>query len=462
MSMKKWICKAGVLCFMAVIFMVTGQFWAYSENAAETKKTFMVSAYCNAYGYINWSRPNQTVVDIDVTKMTHLNFANARIDESSGTAYLENEIQIALRKVLEMRSQKNPDLKILLTVAGPGFSKTCATEQGRETFAASLAQLMNDNHLDGIDIDWEYPTLAWQDTACSPQDRQNFTALVQKLREKIGNDKLITVAGGAGTWYPACIEFDKLNGLVNYWNVMAYAFQQGQYLDANLYPSKLGDPSGLCGDSAITMYLNHGIPAEKLLLGIPYYALSNSGNYPADRWAYKYGEVQEMIASGGYTRVWDEEGQVPYLTKDGKFEITYDDEQSVQIKAQYVKTKGLAGAVVYETYYDNAQKSLGNTLWEELQVGEAPLSVELTASSQAPLMGENLEIVCNAAGGSGEYSYLFVILKDGRVMFRQNAFSSADKVSYTPQEKGRYQMKGYCVDKTSNQKAEIEKILEVI
>ena len=425
----------------------------------------MVSAYCNAYGYINWSRPNQTVVDIDVTKMTHLNFANARIDEASASAYLENEIQIALNKVLEMRRQKNPDLKILLTVAGSGFSKTCETAQGRESFADSLARLMNDNGLDGIDIDWEYPTLAWQDTASSPADRQNFTAFVQELRTKIGNDKLITVAGGAGTWYPPCIEFDKLLGLVDYWNVMAYAFQQGKYLDANLYPSKLGDPSGLCGDSAIAMYLRNGIPAEKLLLGIPYYAQSISGNYPTDRWAYKYGEVQEMIASGEYVREWDEEGQVPYLIKDGKFEITYDDEQSIRIKAQYVKDKKLAGAVVYETYYDNAQKALGNTLWDVMQKNEGQLPIEIkdiSFSTQQPAAGNNIEISCEIAGGSSEYTYLFVILKDGKVALRQNSFVSSAVLNYTPQEKGVYRIKVYCVDSTTNQKASLEKNLEVI
>lgn len=457
MYMKKGVLKKLFLCLLTFVLLAVGQPAAYSYETGE--QAYMVTAYCNAYGYINWSRPNQTVVDIDVTKMTHLNFANARIDESSGTAYLESEIQIALNKVLELRSQKNPDLKILLTVAGPGFSKACATQQGRETFAASLVRLVEDNRLDGVDIDWEYPTLAWQDTASSPADCQNFTSLVQTLRDKLGADRLITVAGGAGTWYPPCIEFDKLNPLVDYWNVMAYAFHQGRYLDANLYPSKLGDPSGLCGASAVAMFLKNGIPAEKLLLGIPYYALSNSGDYPADRWAYQYGEVQEMIASGEYVRMWDEEGQVPYLTKNGRFEITYDDEQSVRIKAEYVKNNRLAGAVVYETYYDNAEKSLGSALWEVMRSAEEPLSAELAVSNQSPVAGEKLELSCKAAGGSGEYGYLFAILKDGRVILRQNAFSSLASIAYMPLERGAYRMLAYCTDDSG--KVCAEKILEV-
>lgn len=458
--------KAG-RCFFLVILAAAiclgGQTSALLFPSSGTQEPErMLTAYCNAYGYINWERPSQTVVDIDLKKMTHLNFANARVDEATGKAYLENEIQIALRKVTAMREAENPNLKILLTVAGPGFSKTCATASGRQTFAQSLASLSAEYGLDGIDIDWEYPTLSWQDTSSSPADRENFTLFLQELRAALGEEKYITVAGGAGRWYLNCVEFEKIIPLVDYWNVMAYAFHQGQYLDANLYPSPLGDPSGLCGDAAITMYLQAGVPANRLVLGIPYYASAKSGEYPDGRWAYRYDEVQEMIASGGYVRVWDEEGQVPYLTKNGVFEITYDDETSVRIKGEYVKEKGLAGAVIYETLYDNQENALSAALWETLFPKREDLTITLHSMPESPVTpGSAYTVSCTGGSGGGDYVYLFAVMKEGRLVYRQPAYGAASSFTFTPQTSGSYLVKAYCIDNKNGRTACAEKILTV-
>lgn len=452
--------KTILLIILACAVCFAGQSAALTREAQNGEK--MLTAYCNAYGYINWSRPNQTVIDIDLTKMTHLNFANARIDEGSGRAYLENEIQIALTKVTAMRETENPKLKILLTVAGEGFSKTCSTAGGRRTLAQSLAELAEKNGLDGIDIDWEFPTLDWQDTVCSPDDKGNFTLFLQELRNALGDDKYITVAGGAGRWYLNCVEFEKIIPLVDYWNVMTYAFHQGKYLDANLYPSKLGDPSGLCGDSAINMYLQAGVPAERLLLGIPYYASAKSGSYPSGRWAYRYDEVQTMLASGDYERVWDEEGQVPYLTKNGAFEITYDDEESVKIKGDYVKAHGLAGAVVYETLYDNKENALSSALWNALfSQPENELTAELNVSPDTAECSEKIALTCTADGGSGDYGFLFAVMKDGRMIYRRTNYSDSPLLNFAVQTSGNYFIKVYCIDKNSGKIASDEKNLSV-
>src|SRR3982750_2344929 len=67
-------------------------------------------------------------------------------------------------RALVFLKKKNPGLKILLSLGGWGGCKTCSdvfsTDSGRVQFAESVLHLTNYFHTDGIDLDWEFPSLA--------------------------------------------------------------------------------------------------------------------------------------------------------------------------------------------------------------------------------------------------------------------------------------------------------------
>jgi chitinase len=59
------------------------------------------------------------------------------------------------------------------------------------------------------------------------------------------------------------------------------------------------------------------------------------------------------------TRSWDASAQVPYLYDPARrLWISYDDAQSMKIKADYIKAKGLGGAMIWEITGDRSQELL--------------------------------------------------------------------------------------------------------
>ncbi|GFZ29516.1 hypothetical protein CSC2_00420 [Clostridium zeae] len=302
---------------------------------------------------------------IDATKLTHINYAFASIN-SDHTIKVENTSDL---KTLTALKSKNPNLKVILSVGGwgmDGFSQAASTSAGRSAFAQSCLNYVNQYALDGIDIDWEYPVNGgWGAITSSAADKQNFTLLLQAIRNAIGTGKILSIAGGASsdfvnTW----TEMAKVKDIVDYINLMTYDFTNGNTLNANTYNSSLAT-SGLSCESAVNTYLNAGVPAAKLNLGMPFYGRTTSGGWPT------YTElVNNYINKNGYVRQWDSAAQEPYLTLNGQFAITYEDPQSIAVKDSFIKSKGLGGAMFWEYSQDNGQ--LLGQIWNDLGTSTPP------------------------------------------------------------------------------------------
>jgi chitinase len=73
-----------------------------------------------------------------------------------------------------------------------------------------------------------------------------------------------------------------------------------------------------------------------------------------------------------FTEHWDDEAKVPWLSvqsAEGKplFALSYENPRSVAIKADYIKAKGLAGAMFWE-YGADDQNQLARQLAESLGI----------------------------------------------------------------------------------------------
>ena len=136
---------------------------------------------------------------------------------------------------------------------------------------------MNQYGLDGIDIDWEYPGSSAAGIKSSPQDRENFTLLITALRDVLGDDAWLSVAGtGDSAYIRNSAEINKIAPLITYFNLMSYDFTAGETGEnarkhqANLYPSDLSLP-GYSVDDMVNNLIEAGMPSEKILLGVPFY-----------------------------------------------------------------------------------------------------------------------------------------------------------------------------------------------
>ena len=137
----------------------------------------------------------------DPNLVTHLNYAFGHVTTGFDSVRVDNPERLFSIVALK---EANPHLKVLLSVGGWGsgnFSEMATDEAHRISFARSCQKVIDTYSLDGIDIDWEYPTSSAAGISSSPDDTKNFTLLMHDLRQAIGTDHLLTFADYADTTY---------------------------------------------------------------------------------------------------------------------------------------------------------------------------------------------------------------------------------------------------------------------
>ncbi|WMT39459.1 glycoside hydrolase family 18 protein [Paenibacillus sp. D2_2] len=330
-----------------------------------TNHSYIVAGYA-----VDAHLPNITKQDL--AKLTHLNVAFGQvIDHRISIAHLRN-----LGVLREIKSNY-PHLNILLSVGGwsaGGFSEAAATEAGRLQMAESAVRILTEYPLDGIDLDWEYPCYGEADIASSPEDKSNFTLLLKTMREAIdakgiqdGRHYLLTIAAGADQYYVDGTEMDQVQQYLDFIQLMTYDMRGGfQVLTghhANLYTST-GDLFRISTDASVNLFQRAGVPREKIVIGAAFYSRMwnqvpdrNHGLHQMAGTTGGYGPdytrlVKDYINKNGYTRYWDEEARSPYIYNGSSF-ISYEDEQSIRHKCEYVKENGLAGVMFWEYSCDN-------------------------------------------------------------------------------------------------------------
>lgn len=268
----------------------------------------------------------------------------------------------------------NPNIKIVLSIGGwgaDGFSQAASCEESRQRFAASAVSLVKASGIDGIDIDWEYPCISVAGIHSSPEDKTNFTLLMKELRDaldSIENGKyLLTIAAGGDTYYLRCTEMDKVIGYLDYVQLMNYDLRGGFTVTTGHHTNLYTNRADLCHvstDYTVKKWIKAGVPKEKLIIGVAFYSriwkgvpnrengllqmAETTGTYGPD-----YGDlVESYINKNGFVRFWDDEAKAPYLFNGDTF-ISYDDEDSIEQKAVYVKENGLGGMMYWEYKCDS-------------------------------------------------------------------------------------------------------------
>ena len=316
------------------------------EVVAASRDSKVVVAYVTS-----WSE-----VVPDPQYMTHINYAFGHVNESFNGVKIDNEER--LRQIVDLRKQK-PELKVLLSIGGWGsgrFSEMAANDEYRRAFAADCDRVVKEFALDGIDIDWEYPTSSMANISSSPDDTENFTLLMQDIRAAIGNEKELTLATVASARY---IDFKAILPSVDFVNIMAYDMASAPKHHSALYPS--GHSGDITSDGAVTAHLKAGVPPSKLVMGMPFYGRGGDG-YPSFQDYNKVGNTDTQ-----YTEKWDEVAQVPYLAdKNDTLVFGFENPRSLAIKCQYILDKDLLGGMYWDYSGDNEQGDLRRTVAENL------------------------------------------------------------------------------------------------
>lgn len=307
----------------------------------------------------------------DPSLLTHINYAFAHINKDFETLDIKNESRLARIAALK---QTNKDLKVQLSVGGweaGNFSEMAADATHRKNFCTNCLAAVKKYNLDGIDIDWEYPTSNAAGISSSPNDTKNFTLLIKDLRETLGADMLVTMASAANAKY---VDFKSVVKYMDFVNIMTYDMGKPPYHNAGLYKSAKTKRS--C-DESVALHLAAGVPYEKMVLGIPFYGHGNGVEFTTD--CVDFNEIK----FAGYSRRWDDDAKVPYLVNSsGTMVLSYDDGTSVGLKAEYIKEKGLRGAMYWNIEADDSNWTLSKAIAGPLLGWTPPASEAFLATNQ--------------------------------------------------------------------------------
>jgi len=351
--------------------------------------------------YPSWGTyaANYQVARIPAQNLTHVVYAFANISAGGelvlGDAFADVQKRFpgagndtsfhgGFGQLLQLK-KRNPHLKTLLAVGGWSwsgkFSDVALTAASRQKFARSCVALVARYGFDGLDIDWEYPVeggLAGNKRR--PADKVNYTLLVAELRKQFDTrgrqDRrryLITAATSAAASHFRHVELAKMSTLLDWFNLMAYDFA-GPWSSRTGFHAALA-ATGAAGEdpqlnvmAAVQGYLKAGVPAEKIVLGVPFYGRGWTGVGPADDGLFgAYQGVPRGTREGGIyeyrdlvanhvrpaIRHWHPQARVPWLYDPVKRTmITYEDVESVGWKAKYVRSQKLGGLMAWDLSKD--------------------------------------------------------------------------------------------------------------
>jgi chitinase len=332
----------------------------------------------------------------------------------------------------------HPNLRVEISIGGwtgsKYFSDVAATAASRQAFVSSCLDLFIRGNLphdpstiwppqsggvgviaglfDGINVDWEYPGVDPGNGADhSPADVHNATLLLQEFRRQL--DELGAVSGthytltvdipggnvhSTGSW-----ELPQVARTVDWIDLMTFDFH-GSWDPITDFNSPLGfDPAEpAVGGGAIqwtwntagsvAYFLLNGVPASKLVLGIPFYGKEYVGVGAANHGLYQpHGAApandsptfHDLVDTGladanlvpigptavrgdgtavnGFTRYYDAFAAAPWLynpTLNGGTFVSYVDPRAVAQRIALVSALGLRGAFAWEVSNDDNANDL--------------------------------------------------------------------------------------------------------
>jgi len=337
------------------------------------KDDFSIIAY--------YTGDNELIDDYPVEKLTHVIFSFCHLKGNRLTVDKEDD-SLTISHLVSMK-KRNPDLKVILSLGGWGGCETCsdvfATEKGRTEFTQSVMELLKYFKADGLDLDWEYPTIAgFPQHHFSLNDKDNFTALLTSLRKAFGEDyELSFAAGGFKHYLEASIDWKAVIPLVDKINLMTYDLVNGYSKVSGhhtpLYSSLPKQKESI--DNVIQYFEKNNLPKNKLIIGAAFYSRSWEEIENVDNGLYQHGKHRvghtyreyetSYSADSGFVYHWDSLTMSPYYYSESKKTFaSVDNEKSIELKTRYAKDKHLGGIMFWELTCDKPQNGLLDVMYK--------------------------------------------------------------------------------------------------
>jgi GH18 family chitinase len=236
-------------------------------------------------------------------------------------------------------------------------------------FVHNIAQFVNTNGYDGVDLDWEDKVLV---------DR--YVELLTRLRQALKPTQLITIA--AGNWSQLEKVASRGQNQINHLNIMCYDMDNtGSYVWHNAALRQSGDPEKMTCDWRVRAFIEAGVAPAKIGIGIPFYGrrwtgatqpLQTTGTR-SKGWINYRDLVADAVRWQPEHRKWDARFGADYLSIPTLNEfISYNGQESIRAICQWAETRGFGGFMSFELSNEyragetgDARYPLSTFLWTE-------------------------------------------------------------------------------------------------
>jgi chitinase len=291
------------LSILLTVCFTAGWIDPLSLMAAENEKLPLLVGYLPEYR-IPAITAEQLAPLTDVMIFSATITADGQVDTSRVT--LEHWNRLA-----ELKAKLNA--RWHLTIGGwersTGFAQAAATQDSRDQLARQLITLCQKHSLAGIDLDWEHPH--------DETEVANYALLLQAIKQQFAPHKLqlsIAVAGWQQLPAEGWNAVDRVH-------LMAYD-NPGEHAT---YEAAVRD---------IGRLTEQGVPAQKIVLGLPLYGR----------------KLANPSEAKSYAEIWQDHAPEPSSDTSGGY--SFNGRKTVARKAALVIQQHLAGLMVWEVSQD--------------------------------------------------------------------------------------------------------------
>ncbi len=324
----------------------------------------------------------------NVNQLTHIIYSFLHL-KGNQLDFDSAKDQQAMRQLVALKKQY-PHLKVLLSLGGWGGCETCSdifnSAANRQAFAQSTLKIIREYQADGIDLDWEYPTIeGFPGHKFAAHDRDNFSELVRELRKALGTHYEISFAAGGFDHYLAtAVDWKTIMPLLDNVNLMTYDIVNGGTPHTGHHTALYSTPQQKDStDNAVQHLLRLGVAPEKIVIGAAFYARvwkevaqTNNGLYQTGVHIEGAGFKEfpaRYPSNKGFVYHWDDIAKAPYYySATQKIFATFDDPRSLGEKVKYLRTHKLSGIMFWQLPHDTDNNGLLNSIHENLDHSKNP------------------------------------------------------------------------------------------
>lgn len=337
--------------------------------------------------------------------LSHASFYAYIIDPNTGRAVNSDQIEKWKNSTFLKNTKESPGTQALLTLVnyGAGNNRTFlnnALEQ-QEQLINELTALLTETECQGIDLNFEN---------IPNEDLDKFTVFVRELEQALHTENPdYTISLNLSVRDARVLPVMDLQDHVDFFVLMGYGFRTRR--DNTPGPIAPISQQNFTLRNAVEQFISRGIPAEKLVLGLPYFgALWETRDSITTFHSYlSYRQIRARF--DGEQPIYNiDSTDVSYrvLTDTAQFEVWFDDSTTLSKKYAFAKEQGLGGIAIWALGYDNGYFDLWGAIDQSFSVSaeavERPLATLANRIAAFALEYKGLLIVCFT------YILLFLVL----------------------------------------------------